>query len=303
MFQFIGYSAFAGPDCLNCTPAQIENITKTRITNAIFDHINVTKKTDLEFNTEIPENWEFDTVLNGSLNGNLNAGNVEFELSQIDSIKIKRRKKGEFNWITLKTIPINGNPENINFTVLDRLNAKGVEYEYALVPIMGDVEGSYIISSIISDFNGVFICDMNNMFKFFYDVQYGTNARNQDTNIFKPLGKSYPVVIANGILSYDSGTVSGSILNDDFNKTRVLNPLSITKKKELLKNFLTNKKGKILKDWNGNIFLIMITSSPQITYISNSGMRLPQVQFDWVQIGESNNQLDLYNAGLLDEVN
>lgn len=302
MFQFIGYSAFAGPDCLNYAPAQVDNITTTRITNAIFDHVNITKETDLEFTTTKPDNWTFDTILDATLNGNLNAGNVDFEISQIDSLKIKRRIKGEFEWLTLKTIPINGNPDNVNFTVLDRLNAKGVEYEYALVPVMGDVEGEYIINSIVSDFNGVFIGDMDSMFKFFYDVQYGTNARNQETNIFKPLGRQYPIVVSNGILSYDSGTVSGSILNDDFEQTGLLDTLAITKKKELLKDFLTNKQGKVLKDWNGNIFLIMVTSNPQITYVANSGMRLPQIQFDWVEVGNSNNQLDLYNTGLLDEV-
>lgn len=303
MFQFVGYSAFAGPDALSSAPSQVDNITKTRITNAIFDHVNITRDTDLTFNTNKPDGWTFDTILDANLNGNLQGGNVDFQITQISSFKIKRRKKGDFTWITIAEIEINGDPEKANFTVIDSLNIYGVDYEYALVPMMGDVEGEYIINSIVSDFNGVFICDIDTIFRFYYDVQYGTNARNQESAVFKPLGRQYPVVVSNGLQSYDSGTVSGTIINDSFDDTGVLNVTEITKKKKLIKDFLTNRKAKILKDWNSNAWLLMVTSSPQITYESNSGMRIPTVQFDWVEIGDVENELDLYNSGLVKEVN
>lgn len=302
MFQFIGYSAFSGPDCLNVAPNEIDNITTIRLTNAIFDHMNVTKDTSLEYNTTIPTDWDYDTVLDVDFEGNLNASNVEFEISQISALKVKRREKGELNWLTLKTINIDGDVSKMNFTIIDKLNAYDIEYEYALVPVMSGVEGNYIIQSILSKFNGVFVLDNQQTFKFFYDVQYGTNARNQSVSSFTPLGKKYPVIVSNGILSYDNGTLSATILNDDFETTGILNPVAIVKKKELLKDFLTNKKAKILKDWNGNLWLIFVSSSPKITYKAGAGMKIPSIQFDWIEIGDSNNQIDLYNAGFLEEV-
>lgn len=302
MFQFIGYSAFSGPDCLNVAPNEIDNITTIRLTNAIFDHMNVTKDTSLEYNTTIPTDWDYDTVLDVDFEGNLNASNVEFEISQISALKVKRREKGELNWLTLKTINIDGDVSKMNFTIIDKLNAYDIEYEYALVPIMSGVEGNYIIQSILSKFNGVFVLDNQQTFKFFYDVQYGTNARNQSVSSFTPLGKKYPVIVSNGILSYDNGTLSATILNDDFETTGILNPVAIVKKKELLKDFLTNKKAKILKDWNGNLWLIFVSSSPKVTYKAGAGMKIPSIQFDWIEIGDSNNQIDLYNAGFLEEV-
>lgn len=302
MFQFIGYSAFSGPDCLNVAPNEIDNITTIRLTNAIFDHMNVTKDTSLEYNTTIPTDWDYDTVLDVDFEGNLNASNVEFEISQISALKVKRREKGELNWLTLKTINIDGDVSKMNFTIIDKLNAYDIEYEYALVPVMSGVEGNYIIQSILSKFNGVFVLDNQQTFKFFYDAQYGTNARNQSVSSFTPLGKKYPVIVSNGILSYDNGTLSATILNDDFETTGILNPVAIVKKKELLKDFLTNKKAKILKDWNGNLWLIFVSSSPKITYKAGAGMKIPSIQFDWIEIGDSNNQIDLYNAGFLEEV-
>jgi hypothetical protein len=300
LFQFVGYSAFAGKDCLDSAPSEVANITSTTLTNAIYDHYNVTKNVNLTYNTSIPQVWDYDTIMDAEFNGTLDAGNVSFILNQLSAIKIKRRKRGTFDWLTLETIPVNG-VEDLTFAFIDRLNAYGVEYEYAFVPILNDVEGNYIINSVLSKFNGVFIGDFDNIYKFFYDVNYGTNARNMQTGIFTPLGNQYPVIIANGVLSYDSGTVIGSILNDDFEESGVLDVNAITTKKEAIKDFLTNKKAKILKDWSGNIWLCVCTNAPQLTYVQNSGLRIPQVSFEWTEIGDSQKQADLYKAGILDE--
>lgn len=302
MFQFLGYSFFSGPDCLSSAPSQVEDITTTRITNAIFDHVNITRDTDQEFNTNIPVNWDYDTILNADLNGNLNAGNVDFIVEEVTAIKIKRRIKGEFNWLTLETVPINS-LEDLTFLFIDRLNVSNTEYEYALVPIIEGVEGGYLINSILSKLRGVFIGDFDIVYKFMYDVQYGTNMRNQKTGVFTPLGKQYPVIIANGVISYESGSASGSILNDDFQDTGIIDPKAIVDKKKILKDFLTNKKAKLLRDWNGNAWLCMITDSPTVNYKEGSSLQIPMVNFNWTQIGDENNQLDLYYNGILSSPN
>ena len=298
MFQFVGYNFFADQNALNQAPANVDAITSTQISNAIFDHFNVTQNTSTLVSTTIPTAWDYDTIMDAGFNGDINAGNVDFLVEEISAIKIKRRIQGTFDWITLNTIPINS-IDDLTFAFNDLLNADYVTYDYALVPIMEDVEGDYIINSILSQFNGVFIGDYSTIYKFFYDVQYGTNARNQQIGTFQPLGNQYPIVIANGLLSYESGTVSATILNDDFEDTGAIDPPAIVEKKTIIKDFLTNKKPKILKDWNSNVWLCIVVDSPQVTYKAGSGMAIPQVQFNWVQIGDANNQADLYNNGIL----
>lgn len=299
MFQFIGYNFFSDGDALNSAPSNVTNINSTTIENAIFDHLNITQDTSLTFSTIIPTDWTYDTIMDADFNGSLNAGNVDFLIEQISAIKIKRRIKGEFNWLTLASIPIN-TVEDLTFVFNDLLNADLVTYEYALVPVLNDIEGNYIINEIFSQFNGIFIGDAHTTYKFLYDVNYGTNARNQQIGTFEPLGSQFPIIVQNGILSYDSGTVSATIMNDAFEDTGIIDVTAITEKKELIKDFLTNKKAKILKDWSGNMWLCACTSSPQVTYKSNSGMRIPQIQFDWKQIGLADNQQDLYNNGIID---
>lgn len=297
MFQFVGYDFFGGPDALNSAPSYVQNIEDTRLSNAIFDHFNITRDTSISFSTDTPTEWDYNTILDAPFDGNISAGNLDYLVSQISGINIKRRVKGTFDWLTLNYIPISS-IDDLAFTFNDFLNAYGVEYEYALVPVVNGAEGQYIINDILSNFNGVFIGDASQSFKFLYDVNYSANARNQQIGTFTPLGQQYPIIVANGLLSYESGTFTGSILNDDFEQTGTLDYPAIVSKKDAIKDYLTNKSPKILKDWRGNIWLIMVVSNINVNYKTGSGLGIPQVQFNWTEIGQADNQLDLYNAGI-----
>lgn len=249
MLQFLNYNFFSDINALDNAPSNVESINNVKLTNAIFEHFNVTQNINTEVNTSIPTAWDYDTILDANFENSLNAGNVDFLVEQISAIKIKRRVQGTFDWLTLATIPINS-VNDLNFTFNDLLNKNGVQYEYAFVPIIENVEGNYIIDTVFSQFNGVFIGDAQNIYKFLYEVAYGSNSRNQQVGIFEVLGQQYPVFVANGSLSYESGSVTATILNDDFETTGVINRTAITQQKDIIKDFLTNKKAKILKDLN-----------------------------------------------------
>lgn len=300
MFQFVGYNFFADGDALNTAPSNVDNITNVRLMNAIFDHFNVTRNTNTPVSTDIPPQWDYDTIMDADFNGNIEAGNVDFLIDQISAIKIKRRVQGTFNWLTLKTIPVN-TVEDLTFVFNDLLNQNNVTYEYALVPIIEDVEGGYIINTVLSQFNGVFIGDAETIYKFLYEVEYGNNQRNQQIGVFQVLGKQYPVFVANGELSYESGSVTATILNEDFQQNGI-DRTAITKLKDAIKDFLTNRKAKILKDFNSNEWLCIVNSNIGVTYKSNYGMGIPVINFEWTEVGDAQNQQDLYNNGILNEV-
>lgn len=301
LFQFIGYNFFADGDALNNAPSSVDGVNNIKISNAIFDHFNITRDTTPPTSTTPPDEWTYDTIFDADFNGNVDAGNVDFLVEQVSSIQIRRRIVGEFEWLTLKTIPIN-TIEDLNFVFNDLLNQYGVEYEYAIVPIMEDVEADYeqyITNKIFSEFNGVFIGDAENIYKFLYEVEYNNNQRNQQVGVFQVLGNKYPVLVANGALSYETGSVSATILNDDYEKTRVLDYAAIRQKMDVLKDFLTNRKAKILKDWRGNMWLCIVNSNINVSYKQGSGMGIPTVTFDWTQVGDAFNQDDLVNNGVL----
>ena len=298
MIGFIGYNFYSDGNALDPTPTDINNIAYTKIQNGIFDHFNVSRDTSFDYSSIIPTDWDINTLMNADFAGNVSAGNVGQLATGITSIRVKRRIKGTFDWITIREIPVS-KPEDLSFVITDNLNAYNVEYEYAYVPMMEDVEGSYIIESILSKFEGVFICDMDTVFKFYAGVEYDTNDAVQQVGVFQPYNRKYPIIVSNSVMQYQTGGVGGWILPEDYEDTHVFDRSKITKEKEVLLNFLMNKKPKILKDMNGNNWLVYFTGNPSVTYDNNYGQGMLKVSAQWTEVGDPNDKTDLYENGLI----
>ena len=298
MIGLIGYNFCADGNALDPTPTNINDITFTKVQNGIFDHFNVSRDTSFDYSSIIPTDWDVNTLMNASFAGNASAGNVAQVATGVTSIRVKRRIKGTFDWITIREIPVT-KPEDLSFVITDNLNAYNVEYEYAYVPMMEDVEGSYIIESILSKFEGVFICDIDTVFKFYAGVEYDTNDAIQQVGVFQPFNRKYPIVVSNSIMQYQTGSIGGWVLPEDYEDTHVFDRSKIVKEKEVLFNFLMNKKPKILKDMNGNNWLVYFTGNPTVTYDNNYGQGMLKVAAKWTEVGDPNDKTDLYENGLI----
>lgn len=301
MFIVCGYNFFRDENALNPSPLRNAIFTSTKLENGIFSHWYVTRDVNSPYSSEEPTLWEYLTVMNANFDGTLQAGNVGYVLDNIDGIKIKRRKANEYDWITLDYVLAEELGTTLSFTLNDNLNQNDVEYEYAFVPVFQGIEGNYITNTIKSKFNGVFICDAESIYKFYTNVSYGTNERVQQIGVFEPFGRKYPVVVSNSLLNYETGSFKGDILNNDFFDTRKIDAKEIVEKRKQIVDFLTNKKAKILKDWNGNFWLIFITDSIQTDYVNNSGMSIVNVESKWTEVGDANSGSDLYLNGILSE--
>ena len=298
MIGLIGYNFCADGNALDPTPTVVNNIMYTRVQNGIFDHFNVSRDTSFDYNSIIPTDWDVNTLMNADFAGNTSAGNVAQVASGVTSVRVKRRIKGTFDWITIREIPVT-KPEDLSFVITDNLNAYNVEYEYAYVPMMEDVEGSYIIESILSKFEGVFICDIDTVFKFYAGVEYDTNDAIQQVGVFQPFNRKYPIVVSNSVMQYQTGGIGGWVLPEDYEDTHVFDRSKIVKEKEVLLNFLMNKKPKILKDMNGNNWLVYFTGNPSVTYDNNYGQGMLKVSAKWTEVGDPNDKNDLYENGLI----
>ena len=298
MIGLIGYNFCSDSNALDPTPTDINNIAYTKIQNGIFDHFNVSRDTSFDYSSIIPTDWDINTLMNADFAGNVSAGNVGQLATGITSIRVKRRIKGTFDWTTIREIPVS-KPEDLSFVITDNLNAYNVEYEYAYVPMMEDVEGNYIIESILSKFEGVFICDVDTVFKFYAGVEYDTNDAVQQVGVFQPYNRKYPIIVSNSVMQYQTGGVGGWILPEDYDDTHVFDRSKIVKEKEVLLNFLMNKKPKILKDMNGNNWLVYFTGNPSVTYDNNYGQGMLKVSAQWTEVGDPNDKTDLYENGLI----
>ena len=298
MIGLVGYNFCADGNALDPTPTNINDITYTKVQNGIFDHFNVSRDTSFDYNSIIPTDWDMNTLMNADFAGNVSAGNVAQVAAGVTSVRVKRRIKGTFNWITIREIPVS-KPEDLSFVITDNLNAYNVEYEYAHVPMMEDVEGNYIVESILSKFEGVFICDIDTVFKFYAGVEYNGDDAIQQVGVFQPFNRKYPIIVSNSIIQYQTGSIGGWVLPEDYEDTHVFDRSKIVKEKEVLLNFLMNKKPKIIKDMNGNNWLVYFTGNPSVTYDNNYGQGMLKVSAKWTEVGDSNDKTDLYENGLI----
>ena len=239
---FLGYDFLRDKYCWQPTPTDFTNINNIRIENGIYDHMNITKDVDFDYTTELPGKWNLQTQFDADFNGTITAGNVDYILAQISSIKIKRRVKGTFDWITLFTVPIS-KVSDVDFVRYDYIAKNNETYEYAIVPVIGNTEGEYSINSIKSEFYGIFITDNKSSYKFLEGASYSGNERSNQTGIFEPYGSKYPVVIKNGALSYDKGTLTGTVITFDTNQE--LDREGTIERLKAIENFLTEPTGKI----------------------------------------------------------
>lgn len=301
MFAICGYDFCRDENALNPSPLRNATYNYTKLENGVFSYWYATKDVDSPYSSNEPTEWDYLTIMDANFNGTLQAGNIGYLIDNIDGIKIKRRIVGEYDWITIGYVNAEEIGTTLSFTMNDYLNQNGVEYEYAFVPVVEGIEGNYVSNTIYSQFEGVFICDMETIYKFYAGVSYGNGQRVHKIGIFEPLGRKYPVVVSNALLNYETGSFSGTILNNDFFETRILDAKKMIEERKTLLDFLTNKKAKILKDWNGNYWLIVITANPSISYFSDSSMELANVDANWTEIGDAKNGTDLYNVGILTE--
>lgn len=301
MFMICGYDFCKDENTLNPTPLSSSDYNFTMLKNGIFSHWYVTNDGEYPYSQEEPTTWDYLTIMNANLNGNLQAGNISLLGDDIEGIKIKRRKVDSYDWITLKYIPVDELFESTTFSFNDYLNQNDTTYEYAFVPIINGVEENYITNTIASKFEGVFICDSETIYKFYNGVQYGSLERVQKIGVLEPFGSKYPVIVSNGMINYSKSSLKGTILNNDFENSHTIRRKEIAEKREILLNFFTNKKAKILKDWNGNFWLMIIVDSPSVEFVNNYGMGISNISANWIEIGDPYNQQDLYNTGLLIE--
>ena len=237
-------------------------------------------------------------------------GNIELSYHiPITNLLVKRQDVGDVsgNWLTLYSQPIT-QASDMDFTFIDFTNQYGKTYKYALVPLLTqtqsgvevEVEGGYTVSDEVqSIFDGVFIADSTGSQKCKANVGYGNVDMNQVVGSITPIGAKYPIVITNSQNQYHNGSISGTIVPDDYYFNGNLSRIDMVNKRSELEQFLTNKRAKIIKDWNGNIWLVMIMSNVACSFDDNYGMGMVSFSADWLEVGDPTHQQDLYNAGLI----
>lgn len=293
--MFLGRTFAGGLYSFDTTILPEKEITEINLSNGIVDELYVTSK-DMEYSTNVSTEWNFDTVLYAKFKGNLLAGNIDFAVSEVDKLRLKRRKNGDVDWITLYEQPVLTADDLI--VEWEDLTARSkTTYEYTIVPVFGDVEGSFFSNKITADFRGLFIMDRDKIFATELDVQI-VEQRNKHRAVVSTINRRYPFVISNGLNDYDSGSVSAQFLEynpdtDDWNIEGGRNFVAN------LKDFLNGGSAKLLKYEDGRMWLIDVSSS-SVTDTEDDMHLQVHTSFDWTEIGDCEDPATLYDYNFID---
>lgn len=300
MIGLCSYNLCGDINTLDQYPQEIKSMIAVRVGSGVFDHANVESDVTSPISTTIPI-WDVNTIFNCDFNENTFGGNVKIKMEEINRLKLKRRKVGEYNWITILDKQVSS-ANDINFSQIDRLLPSGESYYYAVVPCLNNQEGNYIEleEPILTQFDGLFICEKDAMIRLLSNPSYSDMTRNQEIGMVQPIGNKYPTVIKNSNVDYISGTFGGTVLGANFESTRNVNRKEVVQQLASYDKILNNGKPKIIKDFNGNIWLGIITSGIPRAYKNEFGMGVVDISASFVEQGDPYNQKDLYYSGLVD---
>lgn len=308
MINLIGYNFLFDKDALQRSIITMNTASTIEIYNAIYYQLNAKSTVDTICDTEPPTAWDMNTILNAMFEGNVNGGNTSYTAQELSAVKIKRRTiwnatiedYDNTEWQTIKTIPITSSAD-MTFSIVDFLNQHGATYEYAFIPVLiNGQEGNGIYSDVESNLNNVFVCDKDEIFIFSGNIEYGSMTQNIENDIKTTLGGMYPFEIRNGNISYATGNINGYIIDRQSLDTSQFSNLATTSYRRSFTKFLTNGNPKIIKDFNGNIRLVTLSSSPTNDFDSSVSNSISKLNFSWVEIGDYFNKQDLIDNDLIE---
>ena len=272
-----------------------DKTTKVLIGNGVFDHLNITKDTSITYTTDLPT-WTNDTIVDISFNGNLNATPHNY-----NKLVLKRKDATLLNWMNLSEVDVIDNVATyIDFN--DSFIPTGITQDYALVLYENNVPSEYHTIDITPHWSKYFLSDKDTRFVLNYAVIYSSHVQNIQNGTFMPIGATYPIVVQNGEGNFRSGSLQFKVLGYQFEIDKRLDRVSITKQTQDILKFLTNGKAKCLTDFNGNIYILKVVNSPQISYDGNWGNGIATISFDWVEQGKYNDYDNMLELGLFDQI-
>lgn len=295
------------------TPTDVDGMDLMVLTNAVYDEVYATKNTlAYEKATPTQKMWDFNTIMHAFFSGDLHAGNVKYTAAEVDYLRIKRRKKGTYDWVIMFEVPIE-KADDFKFERFDKYARSHTDYEYALVPVIyhieggEDVEGNLNISNVHSVFDDVFISEKDLTFHACAEINWNI-AKNHPNLVVAPIHRKHPYVFGNGNTNYYTGSLSGVWAELE----KACNYSSFTSWNDAwdrmwtgsweyrhnLMEFLCNGKPKILKMPDGRMWLVCITGSPTETVSLH--FYAPTTSFEWTETDDCDSGKALYENNLID---
>ncbi len=271
-------------------------VTKNiQISDGTYDHLYLSANPDKSVD-DINEKWDKDSKLNADFQDSLDGGNSGFSLKNTDTIIIKRREKGTMDWITIFVIPVN-EISDFNFVKEYYYGQADTDYDFMIISSIGGVQNAFEFSYCKSQFEGLCLADKEHFFRTIFNVEPIDISQNISDTPIVLLNSKYPVTISNDDSNYSTGTITASYFQSDENCNLITGKPNTMYREDIM-TWLTNKKVKIVKLYDGTIKMIKVTGTPTIT--DGGHPNLKKISFEFVEVGNVKSEEDLYATNLSD---
>lgn len=267
---------------------------KVTIGDAKFDTVFATKDVT-PLSASFPAQWGENILMWATFDENLTGGSMDFAMADVMAVAIRRREKGTGAWTEIYRKRIEDMEDgNFKFILYDISARAGVTYEYAFVPILIGSEGVMDVQEVKCEFKGLWICGDTAHYHTDMNVKIKTD-RNFSGNGVTTLGRRFPYYISYGQSNYDTGTITGVFAPYDDIHCRYVLPGSALWREQLM-DFLSDRKPKVIKTWDGRLWVAGITSS-----ISQEDGIAPVTTIGFTQITSGDDTETLKAYGLIKE--
>ena len=211
------------------------------------------------------EPWDYQTHMKVDYkDGKFDAGSSVFSLHNTDTMVIQIREKGEINWMSIYDYPIE-KVTDFNIREEYKYAKNDTEYEFMVLSLLnGMVTGQDILigeDAVMSEFDRIVLADKDTIFSTGYNITPILYSRIINNQKLELLHGRYPSVISYDENNYDNASVSVLFLEEndacDINQSLIDN----RNLRNTIKNWLANKKPKVLKDTEGNVIIFNGMSS------------------------------------------
>lgn len=266
-------------------------ISEINIKNCIIAHSTIENGLSPSagtYDTSTPYDYSSMSEFDAPFRHNLRSGADAYIAGTLSNINIERRVVGETDWVVLQNVIDDGESATpFVFTAYDPFAGNGKEYEYRLA--IYDDSGSLLVAYstlVTSVFCHAYIVDGERAYTLDNEYTLESAQHNQFSTLYQPFGASKPFVGYNATLQYDQATTSAVLIAPTVGTSSYIDRLAQVRLRKEFNEWLSNASPKILKDFNGNIWIIAVVDTINIDYYKELGNGLNSVAFSWVEVGE-----------------
>jgi hypothetical protein len=262
-------------------------VSESQIDQSKFQYINAE-----------PTEWNSDTLMLAKFNeDDMSAGNSSL-IVNIKGYEIRRKSGDDLYTEYVGTVKEDNDESKSKRFIIDYMVKNNTDYTYYLYPAATHSDNGILLSPSItnevktdwgywsllvvdeSDEENVFY--LNKMFKFELNVDTETMNNNAAVSVIQNFTK-YPTV-QYGTSNYWSGGLSalcGFVSCADGKYTQTPNMI------DELKKLTSDTRPKFLKDIEGNVWEVKITSPINITEEFSATQSVKSVKISWTEVGET----------------